>query len=120
MGQQVIAHADIVAGGAAGIVSGASQNVCQLGLTSETGSVIFNIDGGWGGTVQFEGSASPEGILFYALAATPIGGGSAVTSAAGNGCWQSSIVGLKAVRMRCSSYGSGTIAMTIRPSNIAP
>jgi hypothetical protein len=73
------------------------------------------ITGTWAGTVQFEGSI--DGTNFFALGAFPPGSLLApVTSATANGQWFLPCGGLNKVRVRCSAFTSGTIAVTVQGS----
>ena len=86
----------------------------SLRLNSNAGASVVQLTGTFSGTVQFEGSA--DGNTWVAIAATPVAGGSAVTSATGTGAWGMNVSGLSYVRARCSTYTSGTVQVTITSS----
>ena len=95
-----------------------NQNVV-LNLPFNTASVVVQLLGTWSGTVSFEGTAN-NGASWVSVQGTPVGGGSGVTSATGDGCWQIPCAGLTSVRARVSSYASGTILATITSSAGSP
>lgn len=82
-----------------------------LGVTGIGGAAI-QVTGTWSGTLQFE--ASVDGITYVAVNMTPSNDTTAVTSSTGNGVWIGGIGGLRVVRVRFSSYASGTAAVTIQ------
>ena len=71
-------------------------------------SACLEVSGTFVATVTFEGQVSPGGA-WHALAATPLGGGSAVTETSSAGAWRLDVRGLVAVRVRVSAYTSGQI-----------
>ncbi len=78
------------------------------------GNISVQITGTWVGTVQFEGTV--DGTNYVNLNAKPVPSGISVTSATANGVWQIDAVGMKLFQVRCSTYTSGTIVVTIRAS----
>ena len=70
----------------------------------------IQISGTWVGTVQFEGTV--DGTNWASLLMTPLAGGATVTSATGNNVWTFAAA-LVGVRVRCSTFTSGTIVVSI-------
>jgi hypothetical protein len=68
-------------------------------------------------TLSFEGTV--DGVNWYAVAVSPPGSAAAtrLTTAAGAGIWYMNASGLSFVRVRCSSYTSGSIAITGKRSS---
>lgn len=94
----------------------ATANACVSATSNPSqGGGTITLSGTWSGTVQFE--ASGDGTNWQSLAVTPSSGGNTATSATGNGIWQANIAGFIGVRVRCSSYSSGTIIVTIQLSS---
>lgn len=89
-----------------------SCNVVLLG--PNIGGVTFTADGTWSGTVQIE--ATGNNNKWVALSATPSNSTTTVTSFTGTGTWQANVAGYTQVRLRVSTYSSGTIITTITPS----
>lgn len=85
-------------------------------ITTLNGQAVaaVQITGTWVATVQFEGTV--DGTNWFSVNAFPIASGTFVTSATANGQWLITTAGLSGVRVRCSAYTSGTIAITIRAS----
>ena len=118
-GQSAV-QSSLKSGSAACITTGASPN-CLIfkananigGIGFSTGSTTFS------GTVQFEIARDPAGAIFNAMQVTPDAGGAAVSSATTNGSWSGQCAGCTAVRMRVSSYSSGTLVASIQPSTVA-
>ena len=108
---QNYANGSITASGSTCATAGACV-VAQLQQNS--GGATITLSGTWSATVQFEAAA--DGVNFSALSMTPVGGGSAVTSATGNGVWQVNIAGLSVVRARASALASGTAVVNIQGS----
>lgn len=65
-------------------------------------------------TLSFEGTA--DGVTWVALNATPLNSTSPATSTTSTGTWQANVAGLVGVRVRCSSYSSGTSVVSIQAS----
>lgn len=89
-----------------------SCNVVLLG--PNIGGVTFTADGTWSGTVQIE--ATGNNNKWVALSATPSNSTTTVTSFTSTGTWQANVAGYTQVRLRVSTYSSGTVVTTITPS----
>jgi len=68
------------------------------------GAIQVNGTGTW--TMQFE--ASIDGTNFTAVAMTPAGGGMTASSTTAAGLWNALLAGFNVLRVRISSYTSGT------------
>ena len=107
------------------LTSQATSSVC--GITTSSACLVvqvppnanntawFTLAGTFSGTLQFEGSGD-GGVTWGSLSATPTAGGTAVTSATAAGTWQVADAGAVYIRIRCSTYSSGTVIATINPS----
>lgn len=73
-------------------------------------TVTLQLSGTWAGTIAFEGTA--DGGNWAALIGAPLGGTGVATSTTAGGVWRFSSVGLSRVRVRFSTFTSGT-AFTI-------
>ncbi len=73
--------------------------------------VTIQIEGISGDTITFEGTIDND--TWYALRFTPLTSGTVATTATADGLYQSTlpVLGLKYVRARISTYGSGTITV---------
>lgn len=105
---------------------GAQSAVNQARLTSATcpgsgclnlsvtgvGGVGVQVTGTFSGTLTFEGSL--DGVTYTTLSLTPINSTTAVTTATAAGVWSGGVGGLSVVRVRMSSYTSGTATVTIQ------
>lgn len=78
-------------------------------------AVGIQIAGTFSATVAFEGSV--DCATYVAINATPLAGGSAVTSATAAGQWVASPAGLCRMRARISSYTSGTAVLSLLPTS---
>jgi hypothetical protein len=91
-------------------------------LHALVGSVAWEIIGTWSATLQFEGTV--DNVNWYGLAALPPGSTStsriAIVSTAANGIYQMNAAGLAAVRVRCSAFSSGPVAIIGKRSGLAP
>lgn len=76
------------------------------------GGVGVQVTGTFSGTLQFEGSVN--GTNFSAINATPPNSTTAVTSTTATGQWQIAAGGMSYIRVRFSSYSSGTAVVTLR------
>lgn len=113
-------HGSLTSGSAACIQTGANPNCLILKTNGSIGGIGFSTGATtFSGTVQFEVAHDPAGAIFNAMAVTPDAGGAQVTSATTNGGWSGQCAGCTAVRMRVSSYSSGTIVASIQPSTVA-
>jgi len=81
------------------------------------GGATLQLDGTFSATVQFEGLGG--GSTWQPLNVTPSNNTTAVTSATGTGIWQVNVAGFTSIRIRCSTYASGTVVATITISNQA-
>ncbi len=79
------------------------------------GSASVVLSGTFVGTVQFEASGD-GGTTWVAIAGTPPGTSTPVTSATAPGVWQFQPAALTNIRARCSAFSSGTIVATINLS----
>lgn len=68
--------------------------------------VAISLRGTFSATIAFE--ATVDGINWFALNATPVTGGTVVTSATGTGEWLATVAGFLYVRCRVSAYTSGS------------
>lgn len=100
-----------------------ATNCVQMSITSalrDPGAVssaaAWQISGTFSATVQFEGTADGTNWApVRALIPTTVASGF-VTSATAPGIWQANAAGLAFVRVRCSSYTSGSISVTLKRS----
>jgi hypothetical protein len=84
-----------------------------VSVATNIGAATFTLSGTFSGTVQFEASGD-GGTTWVALSVTPTNSTTTVTSATGVGTWQANVAGFTGVRIRCSTYTSGTIVATIQ------
>lgn len=96
----------------------ATANSClAYGVDSNSGAVTFTISstssGSW--TAQFEATGD-GGTTWVAFSVTPSNSATAVTSATGSGTWQANVSGYTSVRVRLSTYSSGSAIVSIIPS----
>lgn len=96
----------------------AAQDAVSLPLANGSAAIVVNLNGTFSATVTFEGGVNtPDGgITWVAASGTPVGGGSAVTTATGTGQWRFVASGFTNFRVRCSAYTSGRIYATISAS----
>lgn len=90
---------------------GSGSGSVYYALPTNAASVALALSGTWSSTVQFVGSVN--GTVWSSLAATPVAGGSAVTSTTANGTWSLAMGGLAYVCAYASTYSSGTIAVAM-------
>lgn len=76
------------------------------------GGVGVQVTGTFSGTLTFEGSL--DGVTYTTLSLTPINSTTSVTTATAAGVWSGGVGGLSVVRVRMSSYTSGTATVTIQ------
>jgi hypothetical protein len=88
----------------------ASGQVSQSPVPSNAFVEGIYISGTFTATVTFEGSI--DGTNYFAINATPVNGGTAVTTATAGGQWLVDVSGLVATQVRCSAYTSGTIVVS--------
>ena len=84
-------------------------------LPRNAASSVVQLTGTFSGTVQFEGTTSVAGT-FVAINAYPSNSTTAATSATAVGVWQINVSGYAQVRVRCSTYSSGTIVVAVTSS----
>jgi hypothetical protein len=97
----------------AGAADCTTPNACvSLTLPANYKTVLANVSGTFTSTLQFEGTV--DGVTWGSTSGTPVGGGTAVTSATVPGLWVFSTVGLKAIRLHSYSItgGAATVALT--------
>ena len=93
-----------------------TTNACIAAPIVSQGGATFTLSGTFSGTVQFEASGD-GGTTWVALSVTPSNSATTVTSATGAGTWQANVAAYTGIRIRCSTYSSGTIVATITLSN---
>lgn len=82
----------------------------SLSVTGQ-GSVGIQVTGTWTGTITFEGSV--DGLNFQAITAFPTNSTTGATTTTSNGVWSTSVAGLTIIRVRMSSYTSGTAMVSM-------
>ena len=93
-----------------------TPNAClMLNIPTNYASGLIQLSGTWSGTVQFEASTTQNGA-FTAINGTPIGGSTAVSSATADGAWRFNLSSVYYLRVRVSTYSSGTIVAAIASS----
>lgn len=101
---------------AASCAPSANTTACIfLPIDLKWGTVGVSIAGTFSATLQFEGSAD-NGATWASVNATPAGGTTAVTSTTGTGTWTIPSAGFSHIRVRCSTYSSGSATATLNPS----
>lgn len=108
--QQNGTYGNITAGGSD--CSTASRCVSYHFQSPNYSAVAIQLGGTFTATLQFEGSVD-NGTTWTALQSWPMPTGTGVTSATGTGTWQAGTSALTDVRVRCSSFSSGPIAVVI-------
>lgn len=84
-------------------------------LTQYNGTAGISLTGTFSVTVQFE--ATLDQLNWVSINAYPASGTqTAVTSATATGLWRANVAGMAAVRVRCSTYTSGTAVAVINPA----
>jgi hypothetical protein len=86
-----------------------------LAIPKTINSASITLAGTFSGTFQFEVSGD-SGATWQSVQGTPSAGGSAVTSATAANTWQVNVAGYSFLRVRCSSYSSGSATATLNPS----
>lgn len=97
-------------------IAATSGNAVTVSSLNGYGGVAVQITGTWTGTVTFEASVDGGTTYFSNPAIAVNGTGVLVTTATGNGQWQSDIAGFSNFRIRCSITGTGTAVISIRAS----
>ena len=113
---QQSANANLSSGGSACLSGGTTPNCVGLPIVAnKTTTASVSLSGTFSATVQFETSAD-GGNTYQALAMNPSGGGAAASSATVPGIWSACVSAFTNIRVRASSYASGTIVATINTS----
>ena len=96
-----------------------TANACLvLNVARDMASSVIQLSGTWSATVQFEASNGPgPAAPFTPIAGVPIGGTTAVTSATATGAWRFNVSSVNLIRVRVSSYSSGTVGASLTASN---
>lgn len=82
--------------------------------SASSGGVTASVQGTYSGTNQFEGTT--DGTNWVAINGLPLNSTTGASSTTSTGVWQFNVAGLKSIRIRCSSYSSGTANITIQAS----
>jgi len=82
--------------------------------SASAGGVTVGLSGSWSGTVAFE--ATNDGVNWVAINAMSASGTSPVTTASGNDTFQINSAGFTGVRVRCSAFSTGPIAVKLQSS----
>src|SRR6185369_11035164 len=96
--------------------TGTAPTGSQVGVSAGGGSVLgIQITGTFSATVVFEGRIAETDDVndWFAITGTPAAGGVGVTTATAAGRWFFQYAGLRAARVRCSAYTSGTPVVTM-------
>jgi hypothetical protein len=110
---------------ASGTTCATSGACVSQGISNNQGGATIQLAGTFSATLQFEATNAAQpfdpanSASWTSIAMTPLAGGSTVTSATAVGTWQTNIAGLTAIRVRCSTYASGTVVVTIQLSLVA-
>lgn len=91
--------------------STAHSCLTKLNLPASSASATIQLSGTFSGTVQFE-AATADGT-WVALNAIPLNSTTAVTSATSTGVWRANVSATSSIRVRCSTFSSGPINVTI-------
>lgn len=81
-------------------------------VTDGYSQVGFQITGTWAGTLEFEGTIN--GDTWFKLDAEPFPSGDKVNSTTANGAWKAQCATAILVRVRCSTYTSGSAKVFMR------
>src|SRR5579863_8546346 len=94
-----------------------SSTACLVyGIDQTMGGATFTVGSNSGGnTLQFEASGD-GGSTWVALNVTQSNSTTAVTSTTGTGTWQANVAGYTQVRIRCSTFVSGSAVVSILTS----
>jgi hypothetical protein len=104
---QIIDAGSITAGGAD--CSTAAR--CTVFTMPQNAAVTLAVSGTYSGTLQFEAS-SDNGTTWFAVLMFKLADGSSATSTTGTGQYSTPNAGVTHIRVRCSSYSSGTAVIT--------
>ena len=122
-----ITAADSASTTPASLISGQSlitgtptANSTVSAVVSGASSYAIQLSGTWTATVQFEKSVD-AGTTWVSLGVMPVGGTTAITTLTGAGANANAVVhangaNITNVRVRCTSYTSGTASVRIQPS----
>lgn len=77
------------------------------------GSASFDVSGTFSGTLTFEAFG---GNTWQALNVTPSNSSTATTTTTSGGLWQANVAAYTQIRVRCSSYSSGSPVVVINLS----
>ncbi len=97
------------------------STVCQtntscvtLMFTPNTATATLQLVGTFSATLAFE--ITNDGIHWYTWSGSPYAGGALVSSATVEGLWIFPTAGMQGLRVRCSTWSSGSIAVLIQSS----
>ena len=103
-----------------------SNSCIEIDIPQNVGGATLKLSGTFNAVVQFEASADPLTVplasaKWVAISASPSDGTAASTSTTQNGsnltlAWQTNVTGFRRVRLRVSTYTSGTVAAAINLS----
>lgn len=88
---------------------------CLTIPVGNAGGASFSLTGTFSGTLTFEASGN-DGASYSTLLVTPTNSTTAVTTTTAAGTWQANVAGYSYVRIRFSTYSSGTVAAKINSS----
>jgi hypothetical protein len=99
-----------------------ATNACLiLSVPANVGGATIQLSGTFSATTQFEASGDPLSVsvasaTWVAISATPSNSTTTATSATAAGVWQVNLSGYRRIRVRVSTYASGTVAAAINLS----
>ncbi len=99
-----------------------SNSCIEIDVPQNVGGATLKISGTFSATTQFEVSGDPLTVplasaVWVAISATPSNSTTTATSATAAGVWQVNITGYRRIRMRVSTYVSGTVVAAINLSS---
>lgn len=89
----------------------------QLGTVARYATFAVSTDAG-GNTLTFEATAD-NGVTWVALNATPSNSATPASTTAAIGVWQANVAAYNAIRIRLSTFVSGTCGVSINVSSTA-
>lgn len=89
-----------------------------MNLYSTAAGATVQVSGTWAGTLEFEGSS--DNTTYYRLRADPQPDGVYVTNTVNNGLWYVYTAGVSSLRVRASSWTSGTATVNVNPTPVPP
>ncbi len=107
--QSVFTNGQLTSAGATCPIGSGATNCVVLPLTSQTSSVVVQINGTFVATIAIE--VSPDGGTTWITAQGP------VTAPTVGGTWLFSAESMTYLRVRASAYTSGTVNVNLNPSN---